>query len=236
MASSFRNLLLGGLPPDQLALLTPYLEPVELTVFQKIELPRQPIRHVYFPESGLLSVIAKSRSGDQEIEAGLIGREALSGAMVVMGNDRSPHQTEVQIGGAAHRIESDRLREAMKDDELRTILLRYVQVFSIQTAHTALANGRLKLEGRLARWLLMSHDRLETDEIELTHDFLALMIGVRRAGVTVAIHALEDAGLIRAGRGAITVIDREGLKKASDGGYGVPEAEYERLTGVAFGS
>jgi hypothetical protein len=113
--------------------------------------------------------------------------------------------------------------------ELRNVLLRYSQAFMIQTAHTALANGRAKLEERLARWLLMAHDRVNGDEVPLVHEFLALMLGVRRAGVTVALHMLEGQALIRASRGKIVVLDRQGLEEAANGLYGVPEREYERL-------
>ena len=101
----------------------------------------------------------------------------------------------------------------------------------IQTAHTVLAQGRAKLEERLARWLLMSHDRAEGDELPLTHEFLALMLGVRRAGVTMATHLLEGRGVIRATRGQLMVVDRKGLEEIAGGTYGVPEAEYRRLIG-----
>jgi CRP-like cAMP-binding protein len=108
----------------------------------------------------------------------------------------------------------------------------YVQAFMSQTAQTALTNGRAKLEERLARWILMAHDRTDGDTLDLTHEFLALMLGVRRPGVTIAMHFLEGAGLIRSTRRAILIVDRDGLEQHADGSYGVPEAEYERLLGV----
>jgi CRP-like cAMP-binding protein len=107
--------------------------------------------------------------------------------------------------------------------------LRYVQVLAIQTAQTALANGRGKLEARLARWLLMAHDRAERDQFIITHQFLALMLGVRRPGVTTTVHSLEGRNLIKARRNSITITDREGLLKLAKSSYGVPEAEYKRL-------
>jgi CRP-like cAMP-binding protein len=106
-----------------------------------------------------------------------------------------------------------------------------VHVFSVQVAHTALANGRAKIEERLARWLLMVHDRIDGDEVNLTHDFIALMLGVRRPGVTDALHALEGKGLIRSTRGVLRIVDREGLEVIANAIYGVPEAEYRRLIG-----
>jgi CRP-like cAMP-binding protein len=116
-----------------------------------------------------------------------------------------------------------------KSPTLRGMLLHYVQAFMIQTAHTAASNGSAKLEERLARWLLMAHDRTDGDELSLVHEFLAVMLGVRRPGVTVALHTLEEQGLIRARRGSILIIDRAGLEELANSSYGVPEAEYDRL-------
>jgi CRP-like cAMP-binding protein len=150
--------------------------------------------------------------------------------MVVLGDDRSPHETMVQVSGEAMRLPAADLRHAMDaSPTLRNLLLRYSQAFMIQTSHTALANGRAKLEERLARWLLMAHDRIDGDELPLVHEFLAVMLGVRRAGVTVALHILEGQALIGARRGKIIVLDRQGLEEAANGIYGVPEREYERL-------
>jgi CRP-like cAMP-binding protein len=109
--------------------------------------------------------------------------------------------------------------------------LLYAYAFSVQTTCTALANGRSKIEERLARWILMARDRIDIDELALTHEFLSLMLGVRRSGVTVALHLLVRAGLIQAHRGIITILDRQGLEDISNGSYGVPEAEYQRLFG-----
>jgi CRP-like cAMP-binding protein len=147
-----------------------------------------------------------------------------------MGNHRSPHEAFVQLDGSARRIESNRLRQAMRESTaLSTLLLHFVHVFTIQVSHTALANGRAKIEERLARWLLMMHDRIDGDEAPLTHDFIALMLGVRRPGVTDALHALEGKGLVRSTRGVIRIVDREGLEALATGIYGAPEAAYERL-------
>ena len=116
-----------------------------------------------------------------------------------------------------------------KSESLRRRLLRYVHAFTIQMSQTALANSKMRVDARLARWLLMAHDRVDRNDIELTHEFLALMLGVRRAGVTEALQDLESRGLIRAVRGKLTILRRKDLEVVANGSYGVPEAEYERL-------
>lgn len=232
LSRNFRNTLLAGLTEAQLRHLAPELEPVELPLGMALQAPGEPIEHVYFPGSGVGSVIAVGPEGDR-IEAGLFGREAMTGMAVVMGDDRSPHEVLIQVPGAGHRLQADALREAMAaEPAIRERFLRSVQAFAVQVAHTALANGRFSLQPRLARWLLMCHDRVDGDQLHLTHEFLALMLGVRRAGVTVTVHELEGRGLIRATRGCIRLLDRGGLEALAHGAYGVPEAEYRRLMGV----
>ena len=231
------NGLLAALAPDDAGALAAHLEPIALGKLFFMERPGEAIPHIYFPLSGMVSVVAvgdrrRDRRRDQRIEAGVFGREGVSGLAVVLGGDRSPHETYVQIAGHGLRLRSDALREVMgARAQVQRVLLLYVQAWMIQCAHTVLAQGHAKLEERLARWLLMSHDRCEGDDLPLTHDFLALMLGVRRAGVTMATHELEAQGMIRATRGRIRVVDREGLTEVADGCYGVPEAEYRRLLG-----
>lgn len=226
--AKYRNRLLRASSKADLALLTPWLEPVELKLRQSIEQANKPIRHVYFPESGIISVVAKS-AGDQ-IEAGLIGREGMSGAAVVLGNHRSPNDAYVQMSGSGHRISAARLREALDESKgLHRRLQRFAHVLMVQIAQTAFANGKARIDERLARWLLMVHDREGDDHLALTHEFIAVMLGVRRSGVTDALHELEGKGLIRASRGAIEMVSRKGLIALAGGIYGVPEAEYERL-------
>ena len=227
------NRLLTAMSPDDLALLTPHLCQVALDVRTSIEHANKPIPWIYFMERGITSVVACSNYGRERcIEAGLVGREGVTGAMVVLGDDRSPNQSYVQVAGGAQRIGSDELRGAMDASaSLAKLLLRYVQTFTIQLAHTALANGTAKIEERLARWILMAQDRMGDDELLLTHEFMPTMLGVRRPGVTDTLHALEGRGLIRSTRGLVRVIDREGLVETANGSYGVPEAEYARLLG-----
>ena len=224
------NKLLSRLSRSDFGSLKPYLDTVALVLRHPLERPNKPIRHVYFPESGFASVVAVS-TGDRDIEIGLIGREGMSGMAVVMGDDRSPHSTYMQVAGHGRRIEAKNLRRAMGESpSLQLSFLRYAQAFAIQTAYTALANGSGNVGQRLARWLLMAHDRLDAKDIPLTHEFLSIMLGVRRAGVTVALQLLEARELIGTHRGLIVVADRAGLEAFSAGLYGTPEAEYGRLT------
>jgi len=235
-ASGFRNRLLALLTKQQMELLRPSLEEVPLDLRQVLEAPGKPIPHVYFLQSGLASVIARTRH-DRQIEVGMVGFEGMTGLAVVLGDDRSSNETLVQAVGSGLRIPSDRLRQAMEaSPALRGVLLRYVEAFITQASQTALANGRAKLEERLARWILMSHDRFAGGELRITHEFLAVMLGVRRPGVTIGLHYLEGKGLTRSTRGLIVVLDREGLVEQANGSYGVPEAEYERLLGRPTGA
>lgn len=154
----------------------------------------------------------------------------MTGAAIVLNADRTPLDTIVQISGMAQRISADRLREAMDEDRgLARLLTRYAHVFMVQAAFTVLANGRYSVEERLARWLLMAHDRAEQDYVNMTHALLAIMLGVRRPGVTVALNALERRALIKVGRGTVTILDRRGLELTAKESYGRPEAEYRRL-------
>jgi CRP-like cAMP-binding protein len=226
----YQNALLLSLSRKDRALLLPHMEKVVLGVRDPIENANVSIKHVYFPDRGIISVVTKS--GDEQIEAGVIGREGMSGTAVVLGNHRSPNDAYVQIAGAAHRITAKRLRVAL--DESKTLHQRmqlYAHVFMVQIAQTAFANGAALIEERLARWLLMAHDRQDDDDLHLTHEFVAVMLGVRRSGVTDALHTLEGAGLVRARRGVVRIINRKGLVALAGRIYGVPEAEYRRLMG-----
>jgi CRP-like cAMP-binding protein len=230
---SSSNRLLGALSHNDRDLLAPSLEIVELEIKQDIEVPKTAIENVYFPESCIVSCV--NGSEEEHVEVGVIGREGMTGLAVVLGTDRWPNRSYVQVAGKALRITADNLRRAMgESDSLRSLLLRYVQTFLIQASQTALANARFKIEERLARWILMSDDRLNLPAMPLTHEFLSIMLGVRRAGVTDAIHALVGRGLIKSDRGLIQVIDRDGLIEWANGCYGVPEQEYQHLIGAGI--
>jgi CRP-like cAMP-binding protein len=225
------NRLLAAMSAADKAWLRPHLEYRELAIRHSFEEPNRPIKYVYFIESGFASLVAASAPA-REVEVGLIGREGVTGLPVLLGGDRSPHACYVQLAGSGHRIGARILTDGMEARPgLRKILLKFAQTFMTQTAQTALANGRARIEARLARWILMGHDRIDGDYLALTHEFLSIMLGVRRAGVTVAIRSLEKRGLIRGNRARIVIVDRAGLEQVAGRTYGVPEAEYRRLIG-----
>jgi CRP-like cAMP-binding protein len=225
------NRILSRLTETDFALIEPHLTSIDLPLRKQLEVSRKPIEHVYFPDCGILSVVANG-DNKRNIEVGLVGREGMTGLAVVMGTDRSPHQTFVQSAGRGRRIRADDLREAIrKSRSLHERFLLYAHAFMLQTGYTAMANGRSKIEDRAARWLLMAHDRIDGDTLTLTHEFLSVMLGVRRPGVTHALNLLERTGLIHTSRGTITIIDREGLEENSNGAYGTPEAEFNRIFG-----
>ncbi|MFZ0851556.1 MAG: Crp/Fnr family transcriptional regulator [Hyphomicrobiaceae bacterium] len=226
-----RNRLLARLPANELALLEPHLERVALPLRKQLETRSRRIEHAYFIEDGIASVVANG-TRDDSIEVGLIGAEGMTAIAVILGAERAPHATFMQVAGSGLRLPSDALRQAMEQSAvLHRTLTRYAHTFFVQTTYTALTNGRSKVEERLARWLLMAHDRIAGDELPLTHEFLAIMLGVRRSGVTTALLTLKEAELIEYRRGLIRITNREGLKKAANGAYGGPEAEFEKLFG-----
>jgi len=216
--TSSSNHILSRLTRAEFALLGPHLEPVDLPVRKRLAAPNKRIQHVYFLESGIASVVA---NGESNIEVGIIGREGMTGASLVMGSEeRPPHETYMQIAGAGQSLSAARLTAAIDASvTLHRALLRYVHSFMTQTTQTALANGRSKIEERLARWLLMADDRVDNGELKLTHEFLGVMLGVQRPGVTVALQELERRGFIGHKRGMITIFDRSALEKCSNGTY-----------------
>ncbi|MGE3703062.1 MAG: Crp/Fnr family transcriptional regulator [Hyphomicrobiaceae bacterium] len=227
-----RNRILNALSRADFAILQPHLEPVPLSFRMRLQSANRNVKDVYFPERGLGSVVAICGGERKQAEVAVIGREGMSGLAVVHGVDRSPCDIFMQVEGKGQRISADDLRSAMdRSVSLLRCFLRFAHVFAVQSGYTALANARGKLEERLARWLLMAQDRVERDELVLTHEFLALMLGTRRAGVTVALGQFEAKGVIATARGSVTVIDRDGLEECANGLYGPPEAEFDRLFG-----
>src|SRR4051794_723445 len=187
------NRLLFALNRDDFDLLQPDLEPVALELRQWLIEAGEPIQQVYFPEHGIVSILADTSQG--RIEVGLIGPEGMAGLPVVLGIDHSPHGYMVQAAGQALRITAQDLRTAIRHSpSLHAGFLRYVHALMVQTAQTAYANAGFSIE---ARWILMTDDRLSHDELPLTHDFLLMMLGVRRPGVTIAVQSLKNNRLIR---------------------------------------
>src|SRR5215212_2236782 len=229
--SIIRNNLLRALSADDLALLQPHLEVIESKRGDVVAEPNKPIQHVVFPEDAIISVVASTPDG-RRIEVGIIGRDGVTGTSVLHGAGTTPHEIFTQLPGSASRLGVDDLRTAIrKSRSLHEHLLRYAEAFNVQVAYTALSHGSYTIEERLARWLLMCHDRVDGDDLPLVHEFLSMMLGVRRPGVTIAVQTLEGAGVIKATHGHINVRDRARLEEAAGGSYGVPEAEYRRLFG-----
>ena len=226
------NTLLRALSDDDLSLLRPHLTRVPLVREQVLVAPNQPIEQVYFPEGGVASIVSVMPASGRT-EVGIFGRDGVSATGLLLGTDRSPHETFIQIDGAdALRIDTDRYLAAIRQSEtLRTMLLRYVQTVFVQAAQSTATNAHHRIEARLARWFLMCHDRVDGDELALTHEFMGMMIAAERSGVTITLHILEGAGMIRSKRGRVIILDRAKLEDLAGDSYGVPEAEYRHLIG-----
>jgi CRP-like cAMP-binding protein len=219
------------LPTEDLARLRPLLEPVEMPMRHVLHAPGEPIGAVHFPETGWVSVLATLEGGDAA-EVGVIGREGMVGLPLFHGADRSPFEAMVQSEGTALRLEARAFQDELgRSSALRDLVLRYALAFNVLVAWTAACNGRHQIEQRLARWMLMGHDRSDGDEFPMTHEFLAMMLGVRRAGVTVAAGMLQKAGLIRYERGRMAVTDRPGLEAAACECHENVGREFRRLLG-----
>jgi CRP-like cAMP-binding protein len=173
---------------------------------------------------------------EESVEIGHIGREGMTGdEHTILCVEQTPNKTFIQVAGAGYLMPAAAFTKILSDHPaVQRVFLRYLHSGNLQMAHSALANARYSVYERLARWLLMVHDRMDGDDLPLTHEFLSLMLGVRRSGVTDQIHMLEGAHAIRARRANITVLDRGKLREIADGCYGVPEREYERLIGTAM--
>ena len=190
--SDVRNRVLATLPPEEYAVLQPWLEPVALPLRTYLVEPNKPIEHVYFMEQGIASVVGSHAAAKADRGRADRRGKACPGTPVLLGTDQTPHECFVQMTGEAFSIKAARLRAVVeRRPSLHLRLLRFVQAFTVQVAQTALSNGSYRLEERLARWLLMCHDRVDGDVLSTTHEFLSIMLGVRRPGVTEALHILE---------------------------------------------
>ncbi|MEA2882886.1 MAG: hypothetical protein QOH32_2142 [Bradyrhizobium sp.] len=212
------NEVLAGLGATDFSLLEPHLTVVELRVPKQLEHPNKRIDYVYFIDSGFASVVANGSTRPMEI--GMIGREGMTGLAVLMGRDRSPNETYMQLSGGGRRITVAHLLDAIRQSAtLHQSFLRYGHAFHVQTTQTTVTNARCTIEQRLARWLLMAHDRIDGDQMFLTHEFLSLMLGVRRASITDTLRSLVEDDLIAVKRGTIAIIDRVRLQKSAKGAY-----------------
>ena len=212
------NLLLSGLSRSDAHVLKPYLKPVELPVQEVLARRGKRISAVYFLESGFASVVANG--GNRAIGIGLIGREGMTGVSVLLGNDRTSNEVIMQVAGRGQCIRAADLRAAIDNSvSLHRSLLRYADTFFNQVALTSAANGQANIAKRLARCLLMVDDRLDEPDLPLAHRFFAMMLGVRRPGITVAMQELERLGVVTCSRGRVVIVDRDELEALSTGTY-----------------
>lgn len=229
--SLLRNTLLRTLAPEDFSLLRTDLEAVTFEYHDKLTDLGGISAHAYFLEAGVASIVVRA-ARSRPVEVAVVGFEGMVGVPIILGVDRTPHECFVQLPGSGYRIAAGAMRAAMGRPGIRDHLLRYVQWLMIQCADTAASNAVHTIEQRLARWLLMCQDRIEGEVVPLTHELMSTLLGVRRAGVTVALHRLEGDKTIRAKRGRITILDRAKLQLAAQGSYGRAEAAYGELIGV----
>ena len=224
-----RNRLLELLPPADYKRIFPRLKLVPLEHHQILFQARAVVKHVYFPVRGVASYLTVMESG-AAIEVGSVGYEGVIGASAALVAPNSPHQVIIQVPGEGLRIEARVLVEEVGGSEqFRKLLARYEAAFLAQISQSVACNGLHQVGKRCCRWLLITHDRIDGDDMPLTHEFLGMMLGVRRASVTEVLGDLRDRGLIKYSRGVITVLDRKGLEAAACECYGVVEEEYDRL-------
>ncbi len=223
------NRLLEALPERDLRRLLSRCETVELAFANVLCTPWQQLSHVYFPTRGFISLIMPI-DGPASLEVGLVGNEGMFGVPLALGVDKSPVRAVVQGAGSALRMDAAHFGgELGRSRPLQRTMDRYAMVRYTQLAQTAACTRFHVVESRLARWLLMTQDRAHANTFHVTHEFLALMLGVRRVGVTKAASSLQRGGLIRYSRGNITVLDRRGLKAASCGCYRADRDSYARI-------
>ncbi|HTU89174.1 MAG TPA: Crp/Fnr family transcriptional regulator [Gemmataceae bacterium] len=226
------NRLLAILPRREYQRLLAHLECVPLTLKTVLHEPGQPIKYLYFPTSGMLSLLSGSDGQGGRIEVGVVGREGMVGLPAFLGGKAGPTQWMVQVSGEALRMRAAKFRRLVRrQSKLHEMLLRYTHVFLTQVMQWVSCNSLHPVEKRLCRWLLTVHDRASSDQFPLTHEFLAAMLGVRRASVTEAARRLRRAGLIHYGSGQLTILDRRGLEGAVCGCYHTVRAELVQLFG-----
>jgi CRP-like cAMP-binding protein len=229
------NLFLASLARDDYEFLQPHLERVDLPLKKILFEAGRAAGHCYFSDAGMISLVVPLEDGVL-VEAGVVGKEGFAGGSALIGEMPAPHTGMVQIPGEGARVRPARVREAIRrSPAFLHAVLRFSQALGTQIAQTAACNARHDVQERLARWLLMAHDRAESDHLPLTQEFISIMLGVRRSGVTVAARALQSAGAIEYRRGSIEVRDRALLEQASCECYADVRAHYERLLGWPAG-
>ena len=229
-APSERNLLLRALSPADYAEVTKHAVTVPLRLKLDLVEPGEPIRYLWFPQSGMLSVVNDMQDGKTTIEVGVIGRDGVAGLPLFHGHKTQPLRIMVQVAGEAKRLPAEAFETVIEQaPSLRSVLHTYTLAVLNQAGQQTACNRLHSLEQRCAKWLLTTHDHMDSEELPLTQELLAIMLGVRRPGVTVAAQALQDAGLISYRRGRISITDRLGLEKIACECYGRIRNDYESL-------
>ncbi|MCG6657613.1 Crp/Fnr family transcriptional regulator [Halomonas campisalis] len=224
-----QNHLLAALPKDGYERLAPHLERVELTLGDSLAESGKVMNHVYFPTDCIVSLLCVMEDGDST-EIAVVGPEGIVGISLFMGGETTPSRAVVQSAGSAYRLKGQLLKDEFdRASTLQHLLLRYTQALITQMAQTAVCNRHHSLDQQLCRWLLLSLDRLPTNELVMTQELIANMLGVRREGVTESAGKLQKAGLIAYHRGHISILNRPGLEARVCECYGVVKKEYDRL-------
>jgi CRP-like cAMP-binding protein len=230
-----QNRLLKSLPPEDYERLRPHLQPAEFKYKMSMYQADEKIDFVYFIETGVASLVNTMKNGNAA-EVGTIGNEGMVGLPVIFGDSQAPTTVYMQVAGHGLRMKAKTFwQELQRSASLRTAMLHYAHAFFNLVAQSAACNTFHLLERRCSRWLLMTHDRMQSNEFPLTQEFLAMMLGVQRSGVTLAAGALQRAGLIHYTRGNVTILDHPGLVKLSCECYGVSKREFDRLLGTGGG-
>lgn len=222
-----RNALLLSLEPHQYGALAPHLEEQHLRPGDVLVEPGEPMSHVYFPQSGVVSLVALFEGG-AAVEVGTVGWEGMAGIPVFLGVGSSPYRIMMQVEGDVRRMPAEEFERAVAEmPDWDAAIANYVDAYLMQVSQTAACNRMHDLAQRAARWLLITHDRVASDTFALTHEFLAIMLGVRRAGVSEAAAELQRKGAIRYSRGRVTITDRSVLVKEACECYGVVRARFD---------
>lgn len=225
-----KNRILAGLTHEEYERLAPHLQETSLSLGTILYDFDEPITHVYFPNNDTLGSLLTGTEHDAAIEIGVTGSEGLLGFCVLLGIETTPHRVLIQIPGTALKIKAAVLRrEFRQGGRLHDSVLKFTHALFTQASQTALCNRLHSVEGRLARWLLTVHDRVESDQFPLTHDFMARMLGANRSSVSLTAATIQQAGYIRYSRGKLTVLDREGLEDTSCDCYRIVKKRYEDI-------
>ncbi len=222
-----KNFFLSSLPEEDYERLEPFLEYVQMGISDFVHQPNEPIDYIYFPENAVVSTVTFLKDGSSS-ETGIVGKEGVSGIIAVLADDVSPREATVQLADGLLRLDAEKYKEEFRrGGALQRLSLRFVFAFMSQLSQNVACVNHHRIEARLARWLLMIHDRIEGNDLEITQEFIAQMLGVKRTGVSENAGKLQEQGLIEYARGRITILDRQGLETVTCECYQVIKEAYD---------